>query len=88
MARWREIVASQKPPPPYKRWTNEDEQWLVALQSDVIGIEDTMFGREVALKKRELEAAAGHFTWEERKAMQRKLDAINAAKSAASEEVM
>ena len=81
-------MASQKPPPPYERWRNEDEQRLVALQSDVIGIKDTMFGREVALKKRELEAAAGHFTWEEREATQRKLDAINAAKSATSKEAM
>ena len=68
-------------PPPHKRWTDEDKQRLVALQSDVvIRIEDTMFGREVALKKRELEAAAGHFTWEERDAMQQKLDAMDSAK--------
>jgi hypothetical protein len=40
-----------------------------------------MFGRKVALKKRGLEAAVGHFTWEERDAMQQKLDAINAAKA-------
>ena len=65
LARWREIMASQKPPPPYERWTNEDKQLLVALQSNMIGIKDTMFGREVALKRKELEAAAGHFTWEE-----------------------
>ncbi len=72
------------PPPPYKRWTDEDEQRLVSLQSeDAIGIEDTMFGREVALKKRELEAAASHFTQEERAAMRRKLEAIDEAKDAA-----
>ena len=54
----------------HERWTDEDKQRLIALRSDVvIGIEDTMFGREVALKKRELEAAASHFTWEERAAM-------------------
>jgi hypothetical protein len=41
-----------------------------------------------ALKKRELEAAAGHFTREEREAMQQKLDAISAAKSAATKEAM
>jgi hypothetical protein len=88
LVQWREIVASQRPPPPYKRWTNEDKQRLVALQSDVIGIKDTMFGCVVALKMRELEAAAGHFTWEEREATQRKLDAIDAAKSATSKEAM
>ncbi len=67
--KWREIMVNMKPPPPYERWTNEDEQWLLALHSDVIGIKDTMFGREVALKKWELEAAASHFTQEEREAM-------------------
>ncbi len=50
----------------------------------MIGIKDTMFGRKVALKKRELEAAASHITWEERDAMQQKLDAINAAKANAA----
>ncbi len=85
IARWKEIVASQKPPPPYERWTDEDEQRLVTLQSeDAIGIEDTMFGREVALKKRELEAAASHFTREERAAMRRKLEAMDEAEDAAA----
>ncbi len=26
LVQWRQIVASMKPPPPYERWTNEDEQ--------------------------------------------------------------
>jgi hypothetical protein len=70
LAQWIEIKASGQMPPPYERWTDEDKQQLVALQSDVvIGIEDTMFGQEVGLKKMELEAAAGHFTQEERDAM-------------------
>jgi hypothetical protein len=84
IARWKEIVASQKPPPPYERWTDENEQRLVSLQSkDAIGIEDTMFGREVALKKRELEAAGRHFTREERAAMSRKSEAMDEAKDVA-----
>jgi hypothetical protein len=40
-----------------------------------------MFGRKAVLKKRELEAAADHFTWEEREATQEKLDAINGAEA-------
>ncbi len=57
IARWKEIVASQKPPPPYERWREDDELRLLSRQSkDMIGIEDTMFGHEVALKKGELEA--------------------------------
>ncbi len=47
-----------------------------------------MFGREVAPKKRELEAVAGHLTWEGREAMQQKLDAINGAESATTKEAM
>ncbi len=81
MAQWRKIVAAGQPPPLYERWTDEDKQWLVALQYNVIGIKDTMFRCEVAPKKRELEAAADHFTREEREAMGQKLDAIDAAKA-------
>jgi hypothetical protein len=87
LARWRQIVASMKPPPSYERWTNEDEQQLVALHSDVIGIKDVMFGREVALKKREMEAATSHFTREEREAMRQKLDAMDAAEANAAEAI-
>ena len=43
-----------------------------------------MFGREVALKKRELEAAASHFTREERAAMRRKLEAMDEAEDTAA----
>ena len=74
-------MASQKPPPPFERWTNEDEQRLVALQSDVISIGDTVFGRQVALKKRELEVAACHFSREERDAMRQRLDAMDASEA-------
>ncbi len=84
ITRWKEIVASWKPPPSYERWTEVDEQRLVSLQSeDVIGIGDTMFGSEVALKKRELEAAANHFTQEERAAMHRKLEEMDDAEDSA-----
>jgi hypothetical protein len=87
LARWRQIVASMMPLSPYERWTNEDEQQLVALHSDVIGIEDTMFGCEVALKKREKEAVTSHFTGEEREAMGQKLDAMDAAKANAAKAI-
>jgi hypothetical protein len=38
LVRWREIMASMKPPTLNERWTNEGEQRLVALHSNVIGI--------------------------------------------------
>ena len=67
------------------RWTDEDEQQLIALRSNVISIGDTMYGREVALKKRELDAAAHKLTWEEREALRQKLDAMDAAEMVADE---
>ncbi len=87
LAQRREIVASMKPPLPHERWTNEDEQQLVALYSDVIGIKDAMFGCKVVLKRRKMEAAASHFTWEEREVMQHKLDAMDATKADATKAI-
>jgi hypothetical protein len=87
LARWREIVVSLKLPRPYEGWTNENEQRLIALQSDVIDIKDKMLGHKMALKKRELEAAASHFTQEERDAMQQKLDAIYAIKDSTAKAI-
>ena len=46
-----------------------------------------MFGCDVVLKKRKLEAAASHSTREEREAMQQKLDAIDAAKAKAAKAI-
>jgi hypothetical protein len=67
------------------RWTDEDEQQLIALRSNVISIGDRMYGREVALKKRELDAAAHKLTREEREALRQKLDAMDAAEMDADE---
>jgi hypothetical protein len=81
LARWRDIVASKKAPPTYAKWTDEDEQRLVALQSNVIGIGDTALGREIALRKKECEAATLHFSREERRAMIQKLTDMDAAEA-------
>ena len=78
-------MASQKPPPPYIRWKDEDKQQLIALWYNVISIRDTMYGRKVAPKKREWDAAAHKLTREEREALQQKLDAMDAAGMVADE---
>ncbi len=44
-----------------------------------MSIGDTAYGREVALKKRELEAVTDHLSREERDTLQRKLDALDTA---------
>ena len=81
LAKWKDVVESLKQPPSYAKWTDEDEQRLVVLQCDVNGIGDTMLGREVALRKKELEAATLHFSLEERQAMIQKLTDMNAAEA-------
>ena len=50
-----------------------------------ISIGDTAYGREVALKKRELDAAAHKLSREEIEALQQNLDAMVAAKMDADE---
>ena len=82
------IRADGNPPPAYKRWTNEDEQRLVALHATNIDISNTQFGREVALKKRELEAAVDHFNREERDKLQKKWDAMDAEDAEDAEEAI
>ena len=52
---------------------------LLLFSRMTIGIKDNMFGRKVALKKRELEATAGHFSREERAAMIQKFEEMDAA---------
>ena len=47
-----------------------------------------MFGHKVALKKREPDAAAGHFTWEEGDVMWQKLDAMDTVKADAPNKTM
>ena len=66
LQQWMAIRADGDPLPAYERWTDEEEQRLVALNAINIDISDTQYGREVALKKRELEAAADHYNREER----------------------
>ena len=78
LQQWMMIRADGYPPPVYKRWMDEDEQRLVALHATNIDISDMQSGHEVALKKRELEAAADHFYREERDKLQKKWDAMDA----------
>ena len=72
------IRGNGDPLPAYERWTDEEEQRLVALNTINIDISDTQYGREVALKKRELEAAADHFNREERDELQKKWGVMDA----------
>ncbi len=65
-------------PPDVRGWTDEDEQRLLALSASEIGLADTCFGRELEREKREMKAAIEHFSLEDRNAMRRRLDEIDA----------
>ena len=78
LQQWMAIRVDGDPPPAYERWTDEDEQRLVALHATNIDISDTQYRREVVLKKKELEAAADHFNREERDKLRKKWDVMDA----------
>ena len=88
LAEWMRIKASLKAPPPYNRWTEEEEERLGVLLANKIDIGDTAYGREVALQERALEAAAEKMSREKRDELRRKLDKIDADESLASLSVM
>ena len=90
LEQWKKILSDGQQPPEYKRWTEEDEERLLDLGN--IDIKDTQYGRELALKERELEAAADKMSREKRDALRRKFDemdaeeALNTLASVASEQ--
>ncbi len=73
LEQWVEIRWSMKPPPPYNKWTDQDEQKRTALMSDEVDMADTFFGRELALKEKEFEAAVVNMSREKRDAIKHKL---------------
>jgi len=91
LEQWKKILSDEQQPPEYERWTEEDDERLLALQRTNIDIKDTQYGRELALKERELEAAAEKMSREKRDALRRKFDemdaedALNTLASVASE---
>jgi hypothetical protein len=75
---WRQIMSSGKRPPDYDWWTAEDEERLTALQGAKVDIGDTQYGGELALRERELMAAADRMSREKRAALRQKLDEMDA----------
>jgi hypothetical protein len=74
---WKKIVEKGRSPPSYEKWTEEDEERLMATSKSGLTLADTRFGRAVATKKRELEASADFMSREERDRMIRKLTVLN-----------
>ncbi len=66
LVEWQNIVAGREAPPLFACWTNDDKERLIGLMSDSVGMSDTHYGQEAALKERELEAAVDSMSWEKR----------------------
>ncbi len=77
-------MATMKPPPLYARWTDEDEEKLVNLSAERLDISSTAYGRELALKERELEAVAIKMGREKRDKLRQTFDELDAEEALAS----
>jgi hypothetical protein len=75
---WKRILESGKRLPDYDWWTAEDEERLIAFQGTKVDIKDTQYGRELALRERELMAAANTMSQEKRDALWQKFDEMDA----------
>ena len=65
---------------------DDDEQRLLAVMSDKIDIKDTHYGRELALKERELEAVLDNMSQEKRQELRRKMDELDVEEQTARSE--
>jgi hypothetical protein len=68
LVQWQNIVASEKAPPLFARWTNDDEERMNGR------IADTHYGQHAALMERELEATVDSMSRDKRNELRRKLD--------------
>ena len=80
LAEWKRILATMKPPPLYARWTDEDKEKLFNLLAERLNISNTAYGRELALKEWELEAAAVKMGREKRDKLRQTFDELDARK--------
>ena len=78
LEQWKKTLSDGQQPLEYERWTEDDEERLLALGQTNIDIKDTQYGRELALRERELEAAADKMSREKRDALRRKFDEMDA----------
>ena len=81
---WVRVVEEGRQPPLYNKWIDDDEARLQALMDEVVTIADTRYGRDLALKKREMLAVADKFTAEERAEFRRRLDECEVVEALAS----
>ncbi len=68
-------------PAEYQRWTDEDEQRLLALLTSKLGLTDTCYGHKLKCCQRELEVAIQHMSWDDQIAMRRRFDKMDAVEA-------
>ena len=71
VAKWRELRASNTPPPVLVGWTAEDEAKLERIADKEIDMLDTYLGRYAAMQKKNAVAAVLDFTDEEWESLKR-----------------
>ena len=64
--------------PPFQKWTDEDESMLHVLETKEIELDDTVYGRHLALKERELDATVRSMLKAKRGELRMQLDAMDA----------
>jgi hypothetical protein len=84
LAVWWQIKALGKRPPPYTRWTEEEEDQGVALSGDTIDIGDSMDRRKLVLRQRKFKAAAVKMSQESRDELRWKFDELDAEEALVS----
>ena len=76
LSKWKTIKETNKPPPTYQKWTEEDERKLNEKKDKTIELGDTALGRFQDRKRKEMEESFKSATKEEQEEMLKKLKAI------------
>ena len=76
LSKWETIKETNKPPPTYQKWTEEDERKLNEKKDKTIELGDTALGRFQDRKRKEMEESFKSATKEEQEEMLKKLKAI------------
>ena len=67
-------MASEKAPPLFAHWTNDDEERMNVLMTESMDIADTHYGQHAMLMEREMEAALVSMSRNKRNKLRQKLD--------------
>lgn len=77
LEQWKQILESGNEPPPFEKWTDEDDSMLHYLETKEIELGDTAYGRLLALKEREFGATLRTMSKAKRDELRMQLDAMD-----------